>query len=109
NGSAIGFHRLLQAAGFVEDVTEIKESQSVVRIDLNRPAIVAFGFAVILLVVEERSQIDARCSMFGIELQHATVHFQGFLLARRIFFDGDSRREQLSRGLRDARRSWPGL
>src|SRR5205807_5355384 len=75
----------------------------------NRPAIVVLGFAIILLVVVDCSQIDTGSRVPRIEFQNSPVSSKRLLLARWSLLHRHSRDEQLRGCLSHARLRNPGL
>src|SRR3954464_9883523 len=73
DGRTISIDGFIEPSSFVQHITEVEKAQRVSRVDLHRLTIVAFGLPIVLLVVVDRSQIDTRRSVPGIDLEHAPV------------------------------------
>ena len=60
-------------------------------------AVMLFRQRVFLPVVMQRTQVDMRSGVIGIDFEHLLVHFDGLRLMVGVFLQRDAARKQLSR------------
>src|SRR6204780_73842 len=91
--SLISLHRLMDAPGFVEDVSQIEIRERIPRVGFNGKPVMLFGMSEILPIVIERSQVDMRRGMHRFEVKHLVICGDCLTLSIWIFFQRDSARK----------------
>ena len=87
---------LRDAAGFVQNISQVEIGQGVARICRQRGSVMFFGARKVLSIVVESAQVDVRRRVGWFNLKQLMVKLNGLVMGARMLFQLYGTRKQVS-------------